>query len=236
MSAMARVMRPLEPMALLALPAFMMLWAWLELSNAALVTSAAAVLAFVPFFVSFEAGSRRARDIMPIIIMTALAVAGRLLFAPVPSVKPIYAIVIMAGLCFGREEGFLTGSLSMLVSNIFFGQGPWTLWQMFGMGLIGYLAAVAGERGLLTCRWKIAVFGFAMVLLYGFIMDTWTLIGFVADMSAGSALMTYAMGAARTMTAAVATVIFLGPIAETWPRMFRRIKEKYQIGTASVAA
>ena len=84
-----------------------------------------------------EAERRRARDIMPIVVMTALAVAGRLIFAPVPAVKPVTALIIITGLCFGRDEGFITGALTMLVSNIFFGQGPWTPWQMFTMGLIG---------------------------------------------------------------------------------------------------
>lgn len=232
MSATTRAMRSLEPLALAGLPALMAAWVWFGLPNTAVVTSAAAVLALIPFFASFESGNRRARDIMPIVIMTALAVAGRLIFAPVPSVKPIYAIVIMAGLCFGREEGFLTGSLSMLVSNIFFGQGPWTLWQMFCMGLVGYLAGVLGNHGLLKHRRTMIAFGFAAALLYGFLMDTWTLAGFVEDMSAGSALATYAAGAVKNLTAAVATAVFLAPIAQSWPRMFRRIKMKYQIGSA----
>ena len=218
---------------LVALPVLMMAWAWLELPNAALVTSAAACVALVPFFVSFESGSHRARDIMPVIVMTALAVAGRLIFAPVPAVKPVYAIVIMAGLCFGKEEGFITGSLTMLVSNIFFGQGPWTPWQMFAMGLVGYLSGAFGSRGLLKHRWSIALFGFVMVFLYGFILDTWTLVGFVSDMNAGSILATYSTGAVTNLASAIATVVFLIPIADSWPRMFRRIKEKYRIGPAT---
>jgi energy-coupling factor transport system substrate-specific component len=232
MGKLTRMMRLLEPVVLVALPVLMVVWAWLELPNAAIVTSAAAVVALIPFFISFESGSRRARDIMPVIVMTALAVAGRLIFAPVPAVKPVYAIVIMAGLCFGREEGFIAGSLTMLVSNIFFGQGPWTPWQMFAMGLVGYLSGAFGSRGLLKHRWSIAVFGFAMVFLCGFILDTWTLVGFVSDMNAGSILATYGAGAATNLAAAIATVVFLVPIAHSWPRMFRRIKEKYQIGPA----
>ena len=232
MGKLTRVMRLLEPVVLVALPVLMMLWAWLELPNAAIVTSAAAVVALVPFFVSFESGSRRARDIMSVIVMTALAVAGRLIFAPVPAVKPVYAIVIMAGLCFGREEGFITGSLTMLVSNIFFGQGPWTPWQMFAMGLVGYLAGAFGSFGLLKHRWSIGVFGFIMVFLYGFILDTWTLVGFVNGMNAGSIMATYGAGVITNLAGAIATVVFLVPIAHSWPRMFRRIKEKYQIGPA----
>ena len=118
MGRLTRMMRLLEPVVLVALPVLMMIWAWLELPNAAIVTSAAAVVALVPFFVSFESGSRRARDIMPVIVMTALAVAGRLIFAPVPAVKPVYAIVIMAGSVAVALSGLAVGSLVGIGMNI----------------------------------------------------------------------------------------------------------------------
>ena len=233
MSRLGRFMRAIEPVTLVALPIVMLIWAWLRLPNAALVTSACAIVALAPFFISFEAERRRARDIMPIIVMTALTVAGRLIFAPVPAIKPVTALIIITGLCFGRDEGFITGALTMLVSNIFFGQGPWTPWQMFTMGLIGYLAGVLGSHGLLKHRWSIGVFGFLMVFLYGFILDTWTIVGFVADMNAANAFATYTAGFFTNLAGAIGTVVFLVPIAISWPRMFGRIKSKYQIGPAA---
>jgi energy-coupling factor transport system substrate-specific component len=107
---------------------------------------------------------------------------------------------------------------------------------MFSMGLVGYLSGVFGGLGLLKGRWSIGAFGFAMVFLYGFILDTWTLVGFVSDMNAGSILATYGAGAVTNLAGAIATVVFLVPIAHSWPRMFRRIKEKYQIGPAASSA
>lgn len=169
----------------------------------------------------------RARDLMPIVVLTALAVAGRLIFTPVPAIKPIIAIVVMGGLCFGREEGFMIGALAMLVSNVFFGQGPWTPWQMFSMGLVGYLAGVMGSRGRLQQRWSVAVFGAAMALLHGFILDTWTIVGFVSNANTTSALATYAAGLVDNTANALGTVVFLVPIARSWPRIFGRIKERY---------
>lgn len=150
MSRFARILRIVQPVVLVALPVVMLLWAWLRLPNAALVTSVCACLALVPFFADFERSRRRARDLMPIVVLTALAVAGRLVFAPVPAIKPVVAIVVMGGLCFGCEEGFMIGALAMLVSNVFFGQGPWTPWQMFSMGLVGYLAGAMGGHGWLA--------------------------------------------------------------------------------------
>ena len=225
-------MNRIEPLVLVAAPLIMFIWAIFQLPNAALVTSACAGASIIPFFVSYESARHKARDLMPVIVMTALAVAGRLIFAPVPSVRPVTALIIITGLCFGREEGFITGALTMLVSNIFFGQGPWTLWQMYGMGLVGYLAGVLGSHGLLKNRLAIAAFGFAMPLVYGFILDTWTFTGFVAGMSSSSAIATYAAGFATNIVGSISTVVFLLPIAISWPKMFGRIKEKYEIGAA----
>ena len=229
MDRLTRVMRAVQPVVLVALPFIMLLWAWFKLPNAALITSACACVALVPFFVSFEGSRRRARDLMPIVVLTALAVAGRLVFAPVPAIKPVIALVIMGGLCFGREEGFIIGALSMLVSNVFFGQGPWTPWQMFSMGLVGYLAGVMGSHGRLVRRWSVAAFGAMMALLYGFVLDTWTIVGFVSNANAASVLATYAAGLVNNVASAIGTVVFLAPIALSWPRMFGRIKERYQM-------
>lgn len=226
------VMNRIEPLMLFAAPLIMFVWAALQLPNAALVTSVCAGASVIPFFISFESARRKARDLMPIIVMTALTVAARLIFAPIPGVRPVTALIIITGLCFGREEGFITGALSMLVSNIFFGQGPWTLWQMYGMGLMGYLAGALGSRGVLKSRLSIAVFGFCMPLLYGFILDTWTYVGFVAGMNSSSMFATYAAGFVLNITSAISTVVFLMPIALSWPKMFGRIKEKYEIGAA----
>ena len=223
-------MRLTQPIVLVMLPVIMVLWAWLKLPNAALVTSACDCVALVPFFVGYERSRRRARDLMPVVVLTALAVAGRLVFAPVPAVKPIIAIVVMGGLCFEREDGFMIGALSMLVSNVFFGQGPWTPWQMFTTGLVGYLAGIMGSHGWLTRRWSVAAFGASMALLYGFILDTWSIVGFVSDINAASVIATYAAGLVNNVASAMGTVAFLVPIAHSWPRMFGRIKERYQIG------
>ena len=227
MGRLVRIMRKVQPVVLVTLPVIMMLWAWLKLSGAAVVTTVCACVALVPFFAGFEKSRRRARDLMPIVILTALAVAGRLVFAPVPAIKPIIANVVMGGLCFGREEGFMIGALTMLVSNVFFGQGPWTPWQMFSMGLVGYLAGAMGSRGWLGRRWSVATFGASMALLYGFILDTWSIVGFVSNANAASVLATYAAGLANNVASAIGTVVFLVPIAGSWPRIFGRIRERY---------
>ena len=79
----------------------------------------------------------------------ALNVAGRAAFFMLPEFKPVVAMTILAGVAFGGETGFLVGAMTMLVSNMLFSQGPWTPWQMFAMGIIGWLAGVLYRKGVL---------------------------------------------------------------------------------------
>jgi energy-coupling factor transport system substrate-specific component len=103
--------------------------------------------------------------------LAALAIAGRIAFAAFPNVKPTTDIVIFAGYALGGAPGFAVGALAALVSNFWFGQGPWTPWQMAGWGLCGVLGAILalGTRnaGRLTLA---AVCGFAGIL-YGALLN-----------------------------------------------------------------
>lgn len=122
-------------------------WADLIIMNLDLILAVIFLaVSFVPFFLVF--GKKpQARELVPIAVMAALGVVGRTVFSiiPLPNFKPVSAIVIMTGVVFGPETGFLTGALTGFVSNFIFGQGPWTPWQMFSWGMIGFLA------GLLEC-------------------------------------------------------------------------------------
>lgn len=93
----------------------------------------------IPFFLVFEGRHPKARELVIISVLCAIAVAGRLAFTMLPQFKPVVAIVIISGVAFGGESGFLVGAVSMLVSNLMFGQGPWTPW-LFAGGIIGFIA------------------------------------------------------------------------------------------------
>ena len=108
----------------------------------------------LPFFLVFEKKRPQAREMVPIAVMAALAVTGRAVFSavPLPNFKPCSAVVIITALSFGPEAGFLTGALTAFISNFIFGQGPWTPWQMFAWGLIGFLAGILKNAGAFRGR------------------------------------------------------------------------------------
>ena len=95
---------------------------------------------FLPFVFLFEKRKPSAREIVIISVLTALAVAGRSAFFMVASFKPVLALIIITGVVFGGETGFLVGAVTAFVSNFFFGHGPWTPWQMFALAFSGFLA------------------------------------------------------------------------------------------------
>jgi energy-coupling factor transport system substrate-specific component len=113
--------------------------------------------------------------------LAALAALGRVAFAPLPSVKPTTTIVLIAGFALGAAPGFTVGAVAALASNLFFGQGPWTPWQMVAWGLCGVLgaglAAATGRKPLrriplgLWCAFAAVGFGAIMDL------STWTTFG-----------------------------------------------------------
>ena len=91
--------------------------------------------------------------IIVVAVMVALAVLSRILFAFTPGFKPTIAIIIIAGAALGKETGFLTGSLTALISNMFFGQGPWSVYQILLWGLIGYIAGALNKKGLIDNKY-----------------------------------------------------------------------------------
>lgn len=112
------------------------------------------VVSALPFFLVFDQRKAQTRDVVPIAVMAALGVVGRAMFAiiPLPNFKPMTAVIIIAAMAFGPEAGFLTGALAGFVSNFIFGQGPWTPWQMFCWGGIGFLAGLLNKAGLFRQR------------------------------------------------------------------------------------
>ncbi|MGN0624575.1 MAG: ECF transporter S component, partial [Oscillospiraceae bacterium] len=183
----------------------------------------------LPFFLVFEGRKPQARELVIISVLCALAVAGRAAFYMLPQFKPVMAIVIISGAAFGGETGFLVGALTMLVSNMFFGQGPWTPWQMFAMGITGFLAGVLFQKGLLgRNKSAMAVFGlFAAVVIYGGIMNPASAVMAHLPLNKGILLTYYAAGLPMDIVHGVSTMLFLFVGAKPMLEKLDRVKIKY---------
>ena len=184
----------------------------------------------IPFFLVFESRKPQARELVIIAVLCAIGVAGRSAFFMLPQFKPVMALVIISGVAFGGETGFLVGAVTMLASNVLFSQGPWTPWQMFSMGIIGFLAGVCFRKGLLRrSRGSLATFGaFSAVIIYGGIMNPASAIMYSsASLSWKTIMAYYVSGLPMDLVHAAATVIFLLIAAEPMLEKLDRIKTKY---------
>ena len=175
------------------------------------ISLAIAVYCMLPFFLIFEGRKPQARELLTIAVLVAIAVAGRAAFFMVPSFKPVVAVTIISAVCFGAESGFLVGALSMLSSNMLFGQGPWTPWQMFAAGIIGFLAGILFQKGWLKARKiSLCIYGFlATVFIYGGIMNPASLVMTSYAITKRNLLAIYMSGLPVDLVHASATVIFL---------------------------
>ena len=184
----------------------------------------------LPFFLVFESRKPKARELVVIAVLCAIGVAGRSAFFMLPQFKPVMALVIIAGVAFGGETGFLVGAVTMLASNVLFSQGPWTPWQMFSMGMIGFLAGILFRKGLLRrSSGSLATFGaFAAVIIYGGIMNPVSALMYSSQNLNWEVIMTYYVsGLPMDLIHAAATVIFLLIAAEPMLEKLDRIKVKY---------
>lgn len=183
-----------------------------------------------PFLLVFEGRKPKARELVTIAVLCAIGIAGRSVFFMFPQFKPILALTIIAGVGFGGETGFLVGAMTMLASNLLFSQGPWTPWQMFAMGIIGFLAGVLFKKGWLRrTRESLSVFGaFSAIIIYGGIMNPAAAFMVSSEGITWEVLKAhYITGLPMDLVHAFGTVIFILFAAEPMLEKMDRIKVKY---------
>ena len=181
----------------------------------------------VPFFLLFEARKPQARELVTIAVMAALAVASRVVIL-IPNFKPITAIIMVTGIAFGPEAGFMTGAISAFASNFFFSQGPWTPWQMMAYGFGGFLAGLVFHHRKHRSPVILAVFGFLTILFcVGPLLDTCTVFTVNTTITWKRTLLIYGAGFPNNFSHALAcgaTMLLLGK-----PLLYKldRLKTKY---------
>ena len=188
-----------------------------------------AFLCCVPFFLSFERRKPAAREVVLIAVMTAFSVAGRVIFAAIPFFKPVTAIVVMAAMYFGPQAGFMTGAMSALISNIWFGQGAWTPFQMFCWGFIGWLAGMLNRKALLEKPLMLCIYGAIAGVLYSLVMDMWTVLSADGAFTVARWLQVLITSLPMTAVYCASNVVFLLVLRKPLGRKLSRLKTKYGV-------
>lgn len=183
----------------------------------------------IPFCMIFESRKPQARELVVISVLCALAVAGRSAFFMLPQFKPVVALVIISGVCFGGETGFLVGAVSGFVSNFLFGHGPWTPWQMFSLGIIGFVGGILFTKGFLRkTRTSLCIFGFlSALIIYGLIMNPASVIMWQENINIKMILSACIAGIPFDLVHSLSTAFFLWFISEPMIEKLERIKIKY---------
>lgn len=180
------------------------------------------------FFTGFEKRTVGSRRLVIAAVMTALSVLGRFIFALVPGFKPITAIVVITAIWIGGETGFLVGSLSALVSNLFVSQGPWTPFQMFAWGMIGLIAGYLAEP-LKRSRWLLALYGVFAGVAYSMLMDVWTVVWYNNALNGEMYAAALVTAIPYTLSYAVSNVVFLLLLGKPFGRKLERVRIKYGV-------
>lgn len=187
------------------------------------------IYSLIPFFMVFEDRKPQARELIVLATLAGIATAGRGAFFMLPHFKPLVAVVIISGISFGAESGFLVGAVTMIVSNMLFGQGPWTPWQMLALGMIGFISGLLHRVGLLPAkRMTLCIYGFLMtVFVYGGIMNPASVVMSVYEVTWESLLAAYISGIPVDLVHATSTFLFLWVGAKPLIEKLQRIKVKY---------
>ncbi len=181
-----------------------------------------AFVSILAFMLGFEKKADNASKAVLAAVFTALSVAGRVVFAATPGFKPVFAMVIFAGMYLGGETGFMVGALTALLSNFIFGQGGWTMFQMFTWGLIGLIAGFLGpvlrKNKVLLC-----IVGFLAGPFFSMVIDIWSTVWIFGKFSFSAYLTTALSSLTFTIMYAISNVVFLllfdGPMRKTMARV-----------------
>ncbi len=188
------------------------------------VSFAVAALSVLLFLAGIERRRTGTRRMVLTAVMTALCIAGRF----IPLCKPVTAVIILAAMYLGCEAGFLTGAMAALLSNFFFGQGPWTAFQMLAWGMIGWLAGILAEP-LKRHRAMLLLFGVLAGVAYSMIMDVWTVLQYNRSFSISLYLAKFLTALPHLFLYAASNFVFLLWMGKPFGEKLERIRIKYGV-------
>lgn len=189
-----------------------------------LVSFGMACMALLLFLTGFEKKKTGGRRMVIVSVMTALCIVGRF----IPLFKPITALTVITAMYLGGEAGFLVGALAAVLSNFYFGQGPWTAFQMLAWGFIG-LAAGWLAPWLKKHRWLLLTYGVLAGVAFSLMMDVWTVLWVGGSFDWGLYAASVVTALPYTALYAVSNFVFLFFLAKPFGEKLERVKRKYGV-------
>jgi energy-coupling factor transport system substrate-specific component len=169
--------------------------------------------------------------------LAALAALGRIAFAPLPNVKPTTDIVFLSGFVLGGAPGFAVGAVAALASNLFFGQGPWTPWQMAAWGGVGVAgAALARVAGRELGRVPLAVACAVASLGFGAVMNLHLWVNYSGDHSLAMLVAAFATSLPFDIAHVVGSVLFCLAFGPALVRALSRYRSRFEVRWVPVPA
>ena len=189
-----------------------------------IISIGVALLSLLLFVSGYEKKPVGSRRMVIVAVMTALCIVGRF----IPLFKPITAITVITAIYLGGESGFLVGALSALLSNFYFGQGPWTPFQMLAWGMIGLIAGFAANP-LKQHKWLLLLYGVMAGIFYSAVMDVWTVLWYDGSFRVELYFASLVTAIPHTIMYAVSNFIFLWFTAKPFGDKLERVKIKYGV-------
>jgi len=179
-------------------------------------------------FIKFEESSVSSKEIALIGILSAITAASRIPFAALPNVQPCTFLIAATGIVFGPLAGVMVGSMTAVVSNMFLGQGPWTVWQMVGWGLVGLIAGLIGERFPNVGVLGLAVLGVVFGILYNTLLDFSSWI-WLYGLDTTKFLLVFSLGLPFGILHSIGNVIFSIVLGPPVLFSFRRFRKRFRV-------
>ena len=209
----------------IAMPALVLVGAMVFSERQHLIVSLGmACMALLFFLTGFEKRKTGGRRMVIVSVMTALCIVGRF----IPLFKPITALTVITAMYLGGEAGFLTGALAAALSNFYFGQGPWTAFQMLAWGFIGLIAGWMANP-LKKHRWLLLWYGVLAGAVYSLIMDVWNVLWYGGVFNWTLYAASVATALPHTILYAVSNFVFLFFLARPFGEKMERVKVKYGV-------
>lgn len=172
----------------------------------------------------FEKSKPKVEYIVLLAILVAICVVGRLIGMSIPSIQLASFVIIMVGIVYGGETGFLVGILTAIVSDLFMGLGYWTFFQMLAWGLMGYTSGLFSDK--LDNIWIRVPFGFIWAFIYGFITD-FAMIPYMSALNLEGFIALYVAAIPLDLVHGIINAVLLAVAYKWFKNIFERNKVKF---------